>query len=39
MIQAYEKLWILMCNVWESKSLFDVNEGNNGFLNFQKIAI
>ena len=35
MIQAFEKLWILMCNIWESKSFFDVND-DNGFLNFQK---
>ena len=35
MIQALEKLLILMGNVWESESFFDVNE-DNGFLNFQK---
>ena len=35
MIQAFEKLWLLMRKVWESKSFFDVNE-DNGFLNFQK---
>ena len=35
MIQAFEQLWILMRNVWKSKSFFDVND-DNGFLNFQK---
>ena len=35
MIQAFEKLLVLMRSLWESKSLVDVND-DNGFLNFQK---